>query len=241
MPDQPMVKRVNRIHPVPSQSRSLVNPSLASSSSSSLGQPNRGNVASQPSPLGNDNVSDSFPMECEYPKTYADFLKDKVHEGKLKLYSSSSPFGRATKGLSFVRIPDINNILLLLLKSNTLQLNECIHLRVINKSWRNLIYAFLHEQQHPANISALINPSTPRNELHQEFLSLAIACDLHVPLIISTLRGEFTGEYRDLTSILNTLKSHDCPESLLIAVKRVYQIGAPASFNATSPAANFYS
>jgi len=59
--------------------------------------------------------------------------------------------------------------------------------------------------------------------------------------MIACLRGEYTGEYKDPTAIIKTLRHHNCPSAVIDDVQRVLCIGAPASFNAVSSFENFKS
>jgi hypothetical protein len=67
-----------------------------------------------------------------------------------------------------------------------------------------------------------------------DIVNLAIACDFYIPLIISCLRGEYTGDYRDPFAIVSILREHNCPEHILNDILRVFTVGAPAQFKFNS-------
>jgi hypothetical protein len=69
---------------------------------------------------------------------------------------------------------------------------------------------------------------------------MAIAADLCIPIIIGFLQGEYTGSYRNNEQIFTILKQHGCPALIYNDLVRVYTIGAPAKFLATSTVENFY-
>jgi len=191
------------------------------------------------------------------PSTYADYLKSVIAKGKLALFNKSS-FGRAyriqardTTGkhetgpcLSFTRYPTLHNIILHLYHNDFLQPTDWLNISLLNKGFLNLILTYKDFKYHPQDITVLTSTSispTLRYNLQHALLYLALECCLDVPLLLSCLRGEYTGEYRDPISIINTLLYHNCPIDIVNDVQRVFTIGAPASFSAESSADNFQS
>jgi hypothetical protein len=170
--------------------------------------------------------------------SYADFLEYTIRRGKLLLHSSLA-FGRACPNLSFTRTPDFNNIILLIIKNNMLTNYELHCLKSVSSGINKLIDAWKLATTVPIDISSIKEPTVPRSQLTQQMMLLALHCDLSVPLILSVLRGEYTADYRDTSSIIRILQYHNCPEEIVNEVERIYTIGAPANFRAQSTQENF--
>jgi hypothetical protein len=183
----------------------------------------------------NTKVSPSKPID--HHQSYAEFLKSTVTRGKLLLHSSA--FGGATSTISFTRDPDFFNVLIHLLKSRVLSKKSIDNISQMCKGCDRFITTFFDYHQHPRDITPLFNSTTPRHQLDEAFLQLAFAASFDIPVMLSCLRGEYTADYRDSSTIIETLNRHGCPPTLINDLRRVYTIGAPASFRACSSRSNF--
>jgi len=65
-----------------------------------------------------------------------------------------------------------------------------------------------------------------------------IGLRFYFPLIISCLRGEYTGDYRNPLAIIATLRKHHCPNYIINDIHRVLTVGAPAQFKYKSTTTN---
>jgi len=124
------------------------------------------------------------------PRLHLSNLTPTIMLGKLRLHDASS-FGYFQHHLEFTSTITYEHICCILFKSGTLDI-ESLHQLI------SLGHAY--QQLHLAISSTSIQAST-FNASSVNILDLAIACDFYIPLIISCLRGEFTGDYRDPTAI----------------------------------------
>ena len=161
------------------------------------------------------------------PRLHLSNLTPTIMLGKLRLHDASS-FGYFQHHLEFTSTITYEHICCILFKSGTLDI-ESLHQLI------SLGHAF--QQLHLAISSTSIQAST-FNASSVNILDLAIACDFYIPLVISCLRGEFTGDYRDPTAIIHILQEHACPEYIINDIHRVYTIGAPAQFKYSSSTSN---
>jgi hypothetical protein len=174
------------------------------------------------------------------PQTYAEFLKNTIRKGKFLLHSKSS-FGGATCELTFTREPDFFNILIHILNSHFLPNQSLASISATCSGCNHFIRTYNDFQRHPRDISVLYHPTVPRHELGDAFLQLAFAANLDIPVMLSCLRGEYSGDYRDSAKIITILSNQGCPTNLLSDISRVLTKGAPATFKSHSTKENFYS
>jgi hypothetical protein len=172
--------------------------------------------------------------------SYAEFLRQTIEKGKLLLHNKSS-FGGATKHLTFTRDPDFFNILIHVLNSQFLSKPSLASISATCLGCNQFIKTYIDFQQHPRDISVLHHPTVPRHQLGEAFIQLAFGANLEIPLMLSCLRGEYSGDYRDINKIISTLANHGCPAGLISDISRVFTVGAPATFQARSTKSNFYS
>ena len=184
------------------------------------------------------------PIPKTYPtiqaKSYAEFLRNTITKGKNLLHSRFS-FGGASKRLSFTRDPDFYNILIHLLNSNLLSNPSIISISATCSGCNRFIKTYVDFQRHPRDISVLHHPTVPRHQLGEAFIQLALGANLDIPVMLSCLRSEYSGDYRDINMIISTLSNHGCPANLISDILRVFTAGAPATFQARSTQSNFYS
>jgi hypothetical protein len=171
-------------------------------------------------------------------QTYADFLRNTIAKGKYMLHNKSF-FGGATEKLTFTRETDFFNILIHLLNSQLLS-TECTNsLALTCSGCHRFITTFLDYQRHPRDITVLHHPTVPRHQLVEAFTQLAFAANLDIPVLLSCLRGEYSGDYRDPYQVISILSKHGCPANLIADMQRVLTVGAPATFQASSTRSNF--
>jgi hypothetical protein len=173
------------------------------------------------------------------PQSYAEFLKNTIRRGKYLLHSKSS-FGGASSSLTFTRELDFFNILIHILNSNLLCPPSIRALSATCSGCAQFINTYFDYIQHPRDISVLYHPTVPRHQLTEAFIQLAFGANLDIPVMLSCLRGEYSGDYKNSSSIIDILVQHGCPQDLLSNLQRLLSMGAPATFKAFSTKNNFY-
>ena len=63
--------------------------------------------------------------------------------------------------------------------------------------------------------------------------------DLDVPTLIRFLGGNYTGEYRDVTSTIETLQKSNCNPKIIDDLRKIFTIGCPIKLVASTSRENF--
>ena len=74
----------------------------------------------------------------------------------------------------------------------------------------------------------------------KEFLVTTLHCHLNLPTVIRSLGGNYTGEYRNISSTLKALQATHCDELVISDVKYTILTGCPNKMNAFSSHTNFF-
>ena len=160
------------------------------------------------------------------PPLYSN-ITSTILQGKLRLHDKHS-FGHLQPHLEFTSNITFQQICCILFKSNVLE-TECLQqLLASDSSYKQLYHAMT---SNPPLASTF-------DSTNVGIVDLAIACDFYIPLIISCLRGEYTGDYRNPLAIISILREHNCPEYILKDILRVLTVGAPAQFKFNSSSTN---
>ena len=160
------------------------------------------------------------------PPLYSN-ITSTILRGKLRLHDKLS-FGHLQPHLEFTCNITFQQICCILFKAATLE-QECLQQILASDS----SYQQLYHAMTSSTTQAWTFDSSNAN-----ILDLAIACDFYIPLIISCLRGEYTGDYRDPLAITSILREHNCPEHIFKDILRVFTVGAPAQFKFNSSSTN---
>ena len=86
------------------------------------------------------------------------------------------------------------------------------------------------------NYSSQMSINTKRIK---QMLAAFLHYDLDTPTVIRFLGNNYTGEHRKTSDIVKVLKNTECDEEIIHDLQRLFQIGAPNKFNATSSHKNF--
>ena len=73
----------------------------------------------------------------------------------------------------------------------------------------------------------------------KQFLAVALYYDLDLPTVIRSLRGNYTSEYRDISSIFKALRASNWDEVIISDIKRTLLTGCPNKMKASSTHSNF--
>ena len=160
------------------------------------------------------------------PPLYSN-ITSTILRGKLRLHDKHS-FGHLQPHLEFTSNITFQQICCILFKSDTLEPERLEPILASDSSYQQLYHAMTSRRP----LASTFVPTSG------DIVNLAIACDFYIPLIISCLRGEYTGDYRDPFAIVSILREHNCPEHILNDILRVFTVGAPAQFKFNSSSHN---
>ena len=156
----------------------------------------------------------------------------------------TSGFGKPDSSHSFTSEACFEHTLLHLLKSDFLSPQDeetvfCCH----------PLFKHLHRMMtwsKTVDFSTLKNPIVNFSEQKhiassrvKQFLAAALHYDLDLPTVIRSLRGNYTGEYRDTSFTLKALRDAHCDEVIISDVKRTLLTGCPNKMNAPSTHSKF--
>ena len=160
-----------------------------------------------------------------------------------KTQKKMSNFGRPNKKFSFIRTPSFDNVLLPVLKSGYLSLEESQTLGSVHQLYAHL-YITIHRSI-DIDFSTLFH-ADPEWESQtaipfakkMKLLACSIYFNFNIPQMIRYLGGQYTGDDRDVPTILNNIR-HIIPADTLSHIERILTTGAPAEFMGESSVENF--
>ena len=183
-------------------------------------------------------------VDCTDDELQAAFADDTALLGKpTPAELASSGFGQTSKNHAFVSEKHFDHTLLYLYKSGFLSDTDLHVIRSVHPLYNHL-WITMHRAR-SVNFSTL--REYDRNYAQQEsiptdrvrkFLAAAVHYNLHIPSVIRYVGGNYTAEYRDVDTILRSIKNI-VPDDLYLEVKRVLTLGAPTILKGESSRQNF--
>ena len=156
----------------------------------------------------------------------------------------TSRFGKPSLDHSFTSEACFEHILIHILKTDVLSLCDTEALLSCHP-----LFLHLHNMLHwtkRIDFSSLGNPIVNYSEQANismdrvmQFLASALFYDLDLSTVIRSLRGTYTGEFRDAAGTLAALRQTNCDPALVQEVFRTLIIGYPNKMNACSSHENF--
>ena len=73
----------------------------------------------------------------------------------------------------------------------------------------------------------------------KKILAAVFWYNLDIPTVIRFLGNNYTGEYRDINKTLQMLRDTKCDPQVIKELERLFSIGAPNKFNASSTHKNY--
>jgi hypothetical protein len=146
-----------------------------------------------------------------------------------------SSFGKPSAGHSFFQDTCFETSYVLVLKSGFLEPADILALHRCHPLLSHLICVYVHY----ATTTFYGSPSTTlTGTLNHDKAYAFLACLLHYNLSVAStiqfLGNNYTGAYRDIPSIINSLHSHGIAESLATHYSRVMTVGCPNHLNAST-------
>ena len=248
-----------RPHTLTTLARSLVTTTTASSLSASttvapltLSQESDGSSLAKPKHASSATPLDAPlpPQESSYSTLLCNELKlEKINIGKIVIPTRydvmrTSRFGKPSLDHSFTSEACFEHILIHILKTDVLSLCDTEALLSCHP-----LFLHLHNMLHwtkRIDFSSLGNPIVNYSEQANismdrvmQFLASALFYDLDLSTVIRSLRGTYTGEFRDAAGTLAALRQTNCDPALVQEVSRTLIIGCPNKMNACSSHENF--
>ena len=192
----------------------------------------------------------------EGPKmgAFAKFLRTKIEKDPPHIGESIYPtksqliksvkFGKPDRDHAFDSEKVLETVSVFLFKSGFLSKSDTTNLkscRVDLEILENMI-----KWSHKVDFSSL-RQTTDRYRVQQsisdERMHLLAACaihyDLHIPSVIRYLGGEYIGQHLEVSSTINCLRKHACPEEIIQDLERILTKGCPAKLVADDTRKNF--
>ena len=195
-------------------------------------------------------------QDPEGPKkgAFAKFLRDKMdqappHPGT-SIYPTKSQliksvkFGKPDRDHAFDSEKVFETVSVFLFKSGFLAASDTVNLkacRVDLEILENMI-----RWSHNVDFSPLrqttdryrVQENISDNRMHL-LAACAIHYDLHIPSVIRYLGGEYIGQHLEVSTTIDCLRRHDCPETIINDLERVLTKGCPAKLVADDTRKNF--
>jgi len=162
---------------------------------------------------------------------------------KYVVYKKSC-FGKISRDHSFTSEAAFDQVLIFLLKSEYLPEQDKVNLLSIN-----FLYEHLERMIHWSKQVEFVSIRNPvlnyanQSEIdikrRQKMLAALLYYDLDVPTLIRFLGGNYTGEYRDVSSTIKILQESNCNPTVINDLKKIFTIGCPNKLVASTSRENF--
>ena len=150
-----------------------------------------------------------------------------------------SSFGKPSTNHSFVQDACFETSFVLVLKSGFFEPADILALHSCHALLSHLLCACVHLHRYDFLWLAQYNPDWGKQQsLNRDKAYAFLACLLHYNLsVASTIRflgNNYTGAYRDIPSIVESLRSHGIAETMISHYARVMTVGCPNHLNAST-------
>ena len=176
---------------------------------------------------------------------YDSIVESKIGKKHKKNYSNLSKFGKPHKDLNFVVEKAFDHVLCPLFKSGFLDFESVKNLCSVHVLYQHYYVAMYRSLQ--IDFSPLWEPNPNWNDQleipfkkRMQLLSCAYYVDFNIPFMLRYLGGQYTGDDRNVTKILNNINGK-VPENLYIDIKRILTVGAPTYLSGEMSRENFLS
>ena len=155
-----------------------------------------------------------------------------------------SPFAKPSSSHSFVKEKSFDNILLLLFKSGYCTYHDIQNLCAVHPLYGHLYVTISRSisidfttlfSQDPDWESQIKIPFSKKMKL----LACAIYLDFNIPYLIRYLGGQYTGDDRDVRTIIDNITGI-VHEETVSQMKRIFTVGSPTEFHGESSLDNFF-
>jgi len=179
------------------------------------------------------------------PQTFQQHISNLENKPALQGKYNKNPillsrFGQPDTNHSFTSETTFSHIILHLFKSNLLDNQSTTNIISISPLYHKLFSVLDTSKSVDCSILCSPHHHFSTSERSNLMLALAINMDFNIPRIIRSLGGNYTNEFLNLDSIIERLRSANCPEQLISSVQRVYSEGAPALFRFHSKHSNLF-
>ena len=223
----------------PSETTKIVN-----ESSNNLTKPQYG-VTDSNHLIGTNPTDEVDKLSLEMYKKVTSF-DDTVHNALgtyKKSFQKLSPFGKPSSSHSFVREKNFDNILLLLFKSGYCTYADTCNLCAVHPLYGHLYVTISRSISIDFTTLFFKDPEwESQTEIpfskKMKLLACAIYLDFNIPYLIRYLGGQYTGDDRDVCTIIDNITGI-VPDETVSQMKRILTVGSPTEFHGESSLDNF--